>query len=370
MTKERMDRRERDGADKTPRTESEERRRREKRKEREERYKREGRDKNGRRVKPTRNLDLIDKLDVTGIYGQGCEFEHDAVSDSMLIILAVFHHDGPFDACNPHRNARKDRRAPLQAFPEGSANMALGGSGPLNSRLDLDKFHGRGEEGFADYGQTRKAAPAPTYVNPTDKVEQVHGDPSYGLGTSTFLEGAPATRKALERRESEDQGMYADDNTMGGGLTRKKSLAQRIRGMSASQRRGPGGEIRSPDARYNALDGASDGRRIAQSAGGPSRAQYTNENEVNPFDSEYNSAFEKKGTQIRIAEQEKPSANIGRARAPSSPKPYGLTRSITADSAVRSGTDEEKPSGGFLNRMKSLKGPRRARPERKESTAG
>ncbi len=74
MEKERQDRRERrrDEADRPPRTESEERRRRERRREREERYKREGRDKNGRRLKPQRNLDLIDKLDVTGVYGHGC----------------------------------------------------------------------------------------------------------------------------------------------------------------------------------------------------------------------------------------------------------------------------------------------------------
>lgn len=281
---------------------------------------------------------------------------------------AVFHHDGPFDACNPHRNAKKDRRAPMQAFPEGSANMALGGSGPLNSRLDLEKFHGRGDEGFQDYGQTRRAAPAPTFTNPTDKVEQVHGDASYGLGTSTFLEGAPASKRALERRESEDQTTF-QDGEMGGGLTRKKSLAQRIRGMSGSQRRGPGGELLSPSSRYNGVDGA-DSRIKAVSAGGPSRARYAKENEINPFD-EYDAAFEKKGTQIRIAEQEKPSASASRTDAPTSPKPYGLTRSVTADSAIRSGTDEEKPvGGGFLNRMKSLKGGRRARPERKQSSAG
>lgn len=265
----------------------------------------------------------------------------------------------------------------MQAFPEGSANMAMGGSGPLNSRLDLDRFHGRGEEGFQDYGQTRKADTT-AYINPTDRTEQVHGEASYGLGTSTFLEGAPASKRALERRESEEQTTQFNDQ-MGGGLQRKKSLAQRIRGMSASQRRGPGGDIRSPDARYHGI--ASDGTETspsrighAVSAGGPSRAyaNYTNENEVNPFDNEYDAAFERKGTQIRIAEQEKPAANIGRARAPSSPKPYGLTRSVTADAAGSRGEDDGKSlggGGGFLNRMKSLKGGRRTRPERKESSA-
>lgn len=260
----------------------------------------------------------------------------------------------------------------MQAFPEGSANMALGGSGPNHSRLDLDKFHGRGEEGFQDYSTTRKAPPAyatPQYVNPHDRIEQVHGPESYGLGTSTFLEGAPASKRALDRRESEDQ-TTMQDATLGGGLQRKKSLAQRLRGrgLSGSQRRTPG-EVRSPEARYNGIDGADNSppRITAMSAGGPARAVYTKENEVNPFDNEYDAAFEKKGTQIRIAEQEKP--NVGRARAPSSPKGPSLTRSVTADSAaIRTSGEEEKPIG-FLNRMKSLKGGKRMRPERKDSSS-
>ena len=259
----------------------------------------------------------------------------------------------------------------MQAFPEGSMNMALGGAAPLHSRIDLDRFHGRGEEGFQDYGNTRKADTSyvtPQLINPTDRIEQVHGVESYGLGTSTFLEGAPASKSALQRRESEEQTMMQDPS-LGGGLQRKKSLAQRIRGMSGSQRRPAPGDIRSPNARYNGTDGADDSppHNKAMSAGGPARAVYTKENEVNPFDNEYDSAFEKKGTQIKIAEQEKP--NVGRARAPSSPKGPGLTRSVTADGAVRTSGEEEKPSGGgFLHRMKSLKGAgRRARPERKDS---
>jgi hypothetical protein len=257
----------------------------------------------------------------------------------------------------------------MQAFPEGSANMALGGAGPLNSRLDLDKFHGRGNEGFQDYGHTRKANTtviAQQYIDPHARTEQVHGEESYGLGTSTFLEGAPASKRALERRESEEQATQ-EGMPAGGGLQRKKSLAQRLRGMSASQRRGAPGEIRSPEARYNDTGALSPPLISSVSAGGQARTaqNYTNENEVNVFDTEYDAAFEKKGTQIRIAEQEKPSASHG--RAPSSPKSgAGLTRSVTADAAVAS-PGEEKPASGFLNRMKSLKGPRRARPERKDS---
>ena len=78
--KERRDRRERsdrDRGDRPPRTESEERRRRERRREREERHRREkerirnGSSKSTVPGKKPKNLDIIDKLDVTGIYGQG-----------------------------------------------------------------------------------------------------------------------------------------------------------------------------------------------------------------------------------------------------------------------------------------------------------
>lgn len=261
----------------------------------------------------------------------------------------VFHHDGPFDACNPHRNAKKDRRAPMEAFPVGSANMALGGAGPVSSRLDLDKFHGRGQESFTEYAATRKVDT--TVVDPTLRAAPVHGEESYGLGTSTFLDGAPASRNALQRRESEDPAAE------GPGLSRKKSIAQRFRGMSGSRPNRPG-EGNSPPAQIKAM-----------SAGGPVRARYNKENEVNPFDNDYESAFDKKGTQIRIAEQERPSAS--HRRTESSPKPpLGLSRSRTSEAEVptrgnaRSSNEDDRPptSGGFLSRMKSLKGgPRRPR---------
>jgi len=136
--------------------------------------------------------------------------------------------------------------------------------------------------------------------------------------------------------------------------------------------------MRSPDARYY---GQQDGQMSppaggskAVSAGGPVRAKYSKENEVNPFDNDYEDAYEKKGAQIKISEAE------GRPLVPKQTSPptrggMGLTRSVTADSAPRPGTGtgdgEVKMSssggGGFLSRMKSLKGGRRARPERRES---
>ena len=58
----------------------EDKKRRERRKEREARREKEGRSKDGksRPSKRPQGLDVIDKLDVTGIYGQGREFAHPA----------------------------------------------------------------------------------------------------------------------------------------------------------------------------------------------------------------------------------------------------------------------------------------------------
>jgi hypothetical protein len=68
-------RKDRERSDRPPRTESEERRRRERRKERDERHKREKEKiRTGGRTKKPQGLDIIDKLDVTGIYGQGREY--------------------------------------------------------------------------------------------------------------------------------------------------------------------------------------------------------------------------------------------------------------------------------------------------------
>jgi hypothetical protein len=255
----------------------------------------------------------------------------------------------------------------MQAFPANSANNTLGGSGPVNKNIDLERFHGVGAEGFTDYGGTfkRPAAERAMSFDPTARVEPVHGEESVGLGTSTFLEGAPASRKAMmQRRESESQ-----EAAFGGGLGRKKSLAQRIRGMSRPER--PSGALRSPEARYGDDDSPTSPAvpplRLAQSAGGPSKA--LSKNETNPFDTLYDEAYDKKGASIKVAEtntgsgQENGSSShgnpyyIGRDRAPSSPR-RGLQRSTTADSGAE---DSKAAAGGFLNRVKSLKGGRRRR---------
>lgn len=254
----------------------------------------------------------------------------------------------------------------MQAFPANSANMQLGGSGPVNNRIDLDRFHGRGEEAFDAFSTTARRGD-PMIVDPTSRTEHIHGDETVGLGTSTFLEGAPASKRDIQRQDDDE----FKDISAGGGLSRKKSLAQKFRGMSSGRANRPT-DLRSPDTKFNGeVFDASPPPMMPNnksvSAGGVARATGTKDTEFNPFDNDYENAYEKKGAQIRVSEQE-----TGRARAPSSPKgnARGLVRTITAESndGLRPPSGEgESSKPGFLSRMKSLKGGKRARPERRES---
>ncbi|MCJ1389535.1 hypothetical protein MMC18_002392 [Xylographa bjoerkii] len=320
--------------------------------------------------KPTRRLDIIDKLDVTSIYGTG-----------------LFHHDGPFDACNPHRNRKGSQRAPMQAFPKDSANNVLGGSGPVNKNINLAQFHGHGTDAFSEFstagtstttfepyagasapirGDARPGVDRTSSFVPAS-AEVIHSDLTLGLGTSTFLEGAPAARKAIERRESDAE--YA-----GAGLSRKKSIAQKIRGISNGRRDGLSRSIASPEPRYERTTSPID----AQSAGGTARL--ANVRETNPFFNDYNAAYDKKGASIKIAEEQVMDGDesIGRARAPSSPmrggpSGYPLEKKITTDAPLGMTLQpdgESKTGGGFLSRVKSMRtgGRGKPRPERRETS--
>ncbi|KAL9111857.1 MAG: hypothetical protein Q9227_003707 [Pyrenula ochraceoflavens] len=322
---------------------------------RQERRRREGRHREHRSHKskqPSKRMDIIDKLDVTSIYGTG-----------------LFHHDGPFDACNPHRNKKNSRNAPMQAFPKDSRNMMLGGSGPNRSNLDLNQIHGVTEQGFNDFSNTagedyvavnNAARPwnperSQSYgFNAHTKSDPVHGDESMGLGTSTFLEGAPASRAALERHQNEQETAMQQQNA-GAGLGRKKSLAQRIRGIN--NRPGPGRSgMTSPDSAglERTMSPTSPG------SGTPSSAK----NERNPFFKDYDQEYERKGAQIRFEEDKLED----RVRSPSSPpRPGGLERTGTNGSI--GGGEEAKTGGGFLNRVKSLRGPKKPRPERRDTSS-
>jgi hypothetical protein len=241
----------------------------------------------------------------------------------------------------------------MLAFPEDSRNMSLGGSGPNNTKLNLDQIHGTGHEAHIDYNKSglengfgydqRKPNPERSAsFNPLDRVEPVHGEESVGLGTSTFLEGAPASRAAIQRRATEDEYSSEPSN----GLSRKKSLAQKIRGVR------PGPRMTSPEP----------GVKAPTSPPGTGKGETT----TNPFFNDYDQEYEKKGAQIASAEEKQ-----GRIRAPSSPRRglgLGLERKITAESA--DGGEDSKSGGGFLSRVKSLKGgPRRTRVERRETSS-
>jgi hypothetical protein len=314
------------------------------------------------------HVDVVDKLDVTGLYGVGGS-EYSSIL-FCLFNVAVWHHDGPFDAVRPHRNRQKDSLAPMNAFPTNSKNNTIGGSGPVNDGINLEQFHGLGAEGFHDYARTGSDAKPfsainAALVNPVNRVEPVHGEETMGLGTSTFLEGAPASRQAIQRTKSEQPAE---------GLMRKKSLAMRIRGMSQSKRFTSGNSQPpplSPDLSKGLFQDRSAGIALTDgppqipspTSPRPATARSTREN--NPFDavtvSKHDEEYEKKGASIKAAEEEL-EKNGGRERAPSSPRRGVLERRSTDN-----GNTETDKSGGFLSRVKSLKGPKRVKSERHPS---
>ena len=211
-------------------------------------------------------------------------------------LILVFHHDGPFDACRPHRN-KQPHKAPVAAFPKDSlTNTLSGGLGEVPG-LDRDKYFGLSpQEAFQDYGVV--AAPTPSRqrgtsdpeqqqqqrlpvrslkedngtqklrptvgfrsasFDPRLKTEPVHGVETVGLGTSTFLEGAPAPKSAVKA-------INDDDEEDGGGLLRKKSLVQKIKGRRGTT--GAGGD-RSPPPMSGPLLGTTNGTPTLDSAYNP-----------------------------------------------------------------------------------------------------
>jgi len=264
----------------------------------------------------------------------------------------------------------------MEAFPADSANNAIGGSGPVNKNIDLEKFHGRGAEGFTDFA--RSGAEAEQYkkrpslegrsmsFNPKDRVEPIHGEETVGLGTSTFLEGAPASRTAIQQRQVDEAAALQN-----GGLGRKKSIAQRIRGISQPRRFGEGGpRITSPESRYEFRPSGSNAAKVPgsppelPSKGPQSAGGYSKVYESNPFFDDYDEAYDKKGATIKVAEAEGNEMSKPSTKSPTSPsRGYGLERRMTNDGA----DDGNKLNTGFLSRVKSLKGPKRTRPERRPS---
>ncbi|KAI1823674.1 Pal1-domain-containing protein [Xylaria intraflava] len=271
-----------------------------------------------------RKLDIIDQLDATSIYGTG-----------------LFHHDGPFDACNPHRNRKGSRRAPMQAFAKDSANNTIGGAGPLNQRPDHKLFMGQEvHDASTMYGNRDPFKPKAHEMelfDPKQRGEYEHGEETLGLGSSTFLEGTPAARTAIVRNQEESAQEAAEL-----GLGRKKSVVQRFKSI----KRGPReyneyGRVTSPDSYHSP-------RPSLPTVGIPS--------ERGPF-------FEYDKTEDHINVKRKDSD----AMSPLTPPKHGagLERRATTDATMDSLAEAQaKQAGsGFLSRVKSLKGGRRQRPE-------
>ncbi|KAL6409433.1 uncharacterized protein AUP68_05807 [Ilyonectria robusta] len=220
----------------------------------------------------------------------------------------------------------------MQAFPKDSLNNSLGGAGPLNSTADHSAFMGNAtDEAFRDYARGGKGANAmysssraePPIFNPVGQ-DIIHGDESHGLGTSTFLEGTPAARSAIVRRQVEQ----AQEN-MEGGLQRKKSLAQRIRRV--------GGGPRDNGGRSGGEGGYS---RISPEAVGSGAS---NLSDNNPFFSEYNKGEEGFSTKGRDDARSPPN------QAPTNRRPSaGLIlerRSTTDGTSALDDSAPPKPTG-------------------------
>jgi hypothetical protein len=265
----------------------------------------------------------------------------------------VFHHDGPFDAVNPNRNKPGSRRAPMQAFPKDSLNNTIGGSGPLNKKADHSTLMGQhDDEAFREWSSgakeraeaefvPRKKGEVPTF-DPLARGSVIFGEETLGLGASTFLEGTPAARTAIQKREEEEKQETSQD-----GLARKKSIAQRIRGINRGGRDYQNtGRLTSPEGVYMSRRSPSEGGNISSASMQPPGS------ERNPFFTEYDPR--KRGGEENFSVRRTDTKG-----SPTSPKGgFGLERRSTADA-----TGEEQPKSGILGRMKSLsKSGRRPRP--------
>ncbi|RYC61455.1 hypothetical protein CHU98_g4766 [Xylaria longipes] len=281
-----------------------------------------------------RKLDVIDQLDATSIYGTG-----------------LFHHDGPFDACNPNRNRKGSRRAPMQAFAKDSANNTIGGAGPLNRRPDHKLFMGQEPHDVTSMYAGRRDPNKPRthemeLFDPKQRGDFEYGEETLGLGSSTFLEGTPAARTAIARNQEESAQEAAEI-----GLGRKKSVVQRFKSIKRGPRDYESGRVTSPEYQGHSP------RPSLPSAGTGER---------NPFFAEFDNAEE----QISVRRKDSD------AMTPLTPPPVhgaSLERRATTDATMDGPAEGQKqPGAGFLSRVKSLKGGRRQRPEppAKDGAAG
>ena len=248
----------------------------------------------------------------------------------------------------------------MQAFPKDSLNNSIGGAGPINARPDHRYLMGQGEdEAFKDFSKQQTLPSSGKIIagiyDPTQRGTVLHGDQSLGLGTSTFLEGTPAARTAIQRREAERAQDVLDNP-----LQRKKSLAQRFRSNKRAPREHHQARAFSTDSGPASV-GASSGR-------------YRSERD--PFD-EYDP--KRDGDDVITVRRKNPGAGLN---PPSPPRGASLERRSTTDGSAAEtssrsdnanttttvisssgiGDDSQPKPAGLLARVKSLKGGRRPAP--------
>ncbi len=219
----------------------------------------------------------------------------------------------------------------MDAFPEGSLNNTIGGSGPLNARPNHAQFLGQqDDEAFKEWSQGVKDKSGPVFD--IARAHVLHGDESLGLGTSTFLEGTPAARSAIQSQQREEEERAAElPKTKGDGLKRGPSLRRPFakRGFQAS------GDI--PAMPHNR----------SPSGNGPVSASAM---ERKPFFDDYGSGN---------GEDDFTVANGSRA-SPASPRGGGgLERRSTTDGT--GGEQGQQKPKGLLGRMKSITGKKEPR---------
>ncbi len=232
----------------------------------------------------------------------------------------------------------------MQAFAKDSANNTIGGAGPLNKRPDHKLFMGQEPHDASTMfaggrDPSRSKIHEMELFDPKQRGDFEYGEETLGLGSSTFLEGTPAARTAIVRNQEESAQEAAES-----GLGRKKSVVQRFKSI----KRGPrdyneSGRVTSPDGYHGhsprpSLPGAGTGER-------------------NPFFAEFDKAEE----QISVKRKDSD------AMLPLTPPPAhgtSLERRATTDATMDGPEGQARQAGGgFLSRVKSLKGGRRQRPE-------
>jgi len=223
----------------------------------------------------------------------------------------------------------------MQAFAKDSANNTIGGAGPLNRRPDHKLFMGQEPHDASTMYASKPRKDGIELFDPKQRGEIEHGEETLGLGSSTFLEGTPAARTAIVRTQNESAQEAAE-----AGLGRKKSVVQRFKSMKRGPRDYGEGRVTSPEAYYSPR---------------PTGGSVT---EKNPFFAE----FDKTEDQITVKRKD---SDATTPLTPPAANGHSLERRATTDATMDGPADAQarQPGGGFLSRVKSLKGGRRQRPE-------